>query len=345
MKLNRILLLGIFAIITSFKGENKKPIEIKLQQPVHALAGDTISEIDGSIRCIFQDSKNNYWFTTDGQGILKYDGKNISRFTTKHGLCNDFVWNVWESADGKIWLKTRDAICYFDGMTFTTVKPEDNALQDKNSNYTNDLLLVDHYYTGKLLVKIPLPHTSPINPTTDFHFEYDIFATCKDRKGNIWLGTCNKGVCVYDGKNYTWINNKELKPAVRAIFEDKNGVIWIGNNGEGLFKYENGILVNFSKEKKLHNYDLEKYPLGKEGMMSRVWTITDDAQGNLWIGTIDNGVWKSDGKTVTNYTTKNGLLIDAIWTIYKDKKGELWFGTDGDGVYKFNGTLFEKFKL
>ena len=77
--------------------------------------------------------------------------------------------------------------------------------------------------------------------------------------------------------------------------------------------------------------------------MARVWTITDDKQGNLWIGTIDAGVWMFDGKTLTNYTTKDGLGSDFIWTIYKDKQGNLWFGTDGAGVYTFNGKTFKKF--
>ena len=62
------------------------------------------------------------------------------------------------------------------------------------------------------------------------------------------------------------------------------------------------------------------------------------------IGTIDNGVWSYDGKTITNYTTKDGLPIDSIWTIYKDNSGVLWYGTVA-GVYKFNGKTFTKFKL
>lgn len=52
-----------------------------------------------------------------------------------------------------------------------------------------------------------------------------------------------------------------------------------------------------------------------------------------------------DGKTLTNYTAKDGLESNAIWTIYKDKKNNLWFGTEGAGVYTFNGKSFEKFKL
>jgi ligand-binding sensor domain-containing protein len=59
---------------------------------------------------------------------------------------------------------------------------------------------------------------------------------------------------------------------------------------------------------------------------------------------MDSGVWRYDGKNITNYTTKNGLTSNSIQTIYKDKKGELWFGT-GEGVFKFNGETFSKFTI
>lgn len=77
--------------------------------------------------------------------------------------------------------------------------------------------------------------------------------------------------------------------------------------------------------------------------MARIYTINEDNFGNLWIGTVDAGVWKYDGNNLTNYTTKNGLTSNAVNCIYKDKNGELWFGTDGDGICKFNGNTFIKF--
>lgn len=343
MTWNTLLLFSSLAILPSGCGQNKKPEASHLEQAPNTIAGDTVAEIDGAIRCIFQDAKNNFWFATDGDGVFKYDGKTIVQFTDKHGLCSNFVWNVQEGKDGNMWFKTRDAICYFDGNKFITTRADEYAIPSVNYNYLNDELLVEHYYNGKSLVKIQLPHTSPIKNDKNVRFDYDIYCTCKDRKGDLWLGTCTAGVCKYDGKTYTWLDNKELGAPVRSIFEDKNGTIWIGNNGYGLFRLDGGILTNFTKEKHLENPDFIKNFESKEGTLARVWTITDDKQGNLWIGTIDAGVWMFDGKILTHYTTKDGLGSDFIWTIYKDKNGNLWFGTDGAGVYKFNGKTFVKF--
>lgn len=336
-------LLFILPFAISCVGQSQKSVENKFEQTTRIIAGDTVSEIGSNIRWIFQDSKNNFWFAADGEGVFKYDGKKVVQFTDKQGLCSNFVWNVQEDRDGIMWFKTRDGICYFDGKEFIKMQAVENAFQTMNDYYLHGDLLVEYYCTRESLVKIHLPETSPLKNEHNSRFHYDIYCTYKDSKGNLWFGTCTAGVCKYDGKTYTWFDNKELGAPVRSIFEDRNGTIWIGNNGYGLFRYDGKTLTNFTKDKGLENPDFIKSMIGKEGTLARVWTITDDKQGNLWIGTIDAGVWRSDDNTLTNYTTKDGLGLDNIWTIYKDKNDDLWFGTDGAGVYKFNGITFTKF--
>ncbi len=165
---------------------------------------------------------------------------------------------------------------------------------------------------------------------------------------NVWFGTQARGVCRYDGKSFTWFMEKGLSPpAVRALFEDRNGNMWFGNNGAGLFRLEDDSLSNFTRDNGLSNDEFWSTAkiTGKSvpGTLARVWTISEDNIGNLWIGTIDNGVWKYDGKNLANYTTKDGLTTNAITIIYKDNIGEMWFGTDGGGICKFNGVGFTAF--
>ena len=334
-------------LFSSFNGQGQKTSSKEVGMTTQWLVGDTVSNINGEIRGILQDSKNNLWFASNGNGVFKYDGTTIINYREKHGLSSNYVWMVKEGKDGKIWFKTNvrpkdiDAICCFNGYGFSTIQPDTNVII---YNFKKGELLFDYYFDGKSLSKIQLPHTSPIKNELNKRHHYDIYGTCIDRSGNVWFGTPTAGICKYDGKDYTWFDNIELGAAIRDIYEDRNGTLWAGNNGEGLFRYDGKNFINFSREKNLHNTDFEKYPIGKPGLMSRVWKITEDKQGNLCVATIDNGLWVYDGKKITNYSTKNGLSINAIWTIYKDKTGKLWIGTEGDGVYTFDGNSFIKFK-
>jgi len=67
-----------------------------------------------------------------------------------------------------------------------------------------------------------------------------------------------------------------------------------------------------------------------------------DRKGNLWFATTADGVFRYNGKTFTNFTTKNGLNSNGVFAIYEDKKGNIWFGTD-KGICRFDGKTISPF--
>ncbi|MFM7838959.1 MAG: two-component regulator propeller domain-containing protein, partial [Chitinophagaceae bacterium] len=200
-------------------------------------------------------------------------------------------------------------ICYSDGQTFInfTIQPDDYR---------------------------PLPY--------NWNRPYSLYSALIDQAGILWFGTQSQGVCRYDGKTLTYLVEKDLAgPAVRTLFQDKKGILWFGNNGGGLYRYDGKTLSNITEEKGLGNPEFLKGQLNnKPGSLARVFSIHEDRTGNLWIGTVDAGVWRYDGTTLVNYTTKDGLPGNSIWKIYKDKAGELWFLVNGQGVCTFNGKSF-----
>ena len=345
---NTLFLLATFAILSCCHGQVQNAAYKPEVDPGKAIFGDTVFQIDsGEIRGIFQDSKNNLWFTSNTDGVFKYDGKTIVNYTEKHGLSSNSVWVGKEGKDGRVWFKTFDhqkhqpVICSFNGAEFE-VASIDTAR--KSYDLKQGELMFGYYFDGRSFSKIELPQTSPLKNEVKARTPYDIYSTFTDNRGNWWFGTATAGVCKYDGSTYTWLDDEELGAPVRDIYEDKKGTIWIGNNGYGLLSYNGKKVTNFTKENKLENLNFIKTFEEKEGTLARVWSITNDNNGNLWIATIDAGVWKFDGLNLTNYTRKDGLGSDAVHTIYKDQKGKLWFGTGGFGVYTFNGKSFEVFK-
>ena len=75
-----------------------------------------------------------------------------------------------------------------------------------------------------------------------------------------------------------------------------------------------------------------------------VRTALQDKAGNLWFGTSNEGVFRYDGKTFTNFSEKNGLSNNFINVIFEDKEGKMWFGTR-DGLYSFDGEKFAHIPL
>ncbi len=74
-------------------------------------------------------------------------------------------------------------------------------------------------------------------------------------------------------------------------------------------------------------------------LSSYVVETFEDKTGNLWFGTVSDGAARYDGKTLTWFSTKNGLGGDTVASIAEDKHGHIWLGTDG-GASKFDGKAF-----
>jgi ligand-binding sensor domain-containing protein len=71
-------------------------------------------------------------------------------------------------------------------------------------------------------------------------------------------------------------------------------------------------------------------------------SIFQDSKGNLWFGTIGNGVVRYDAKTLTYFSNPDGFNSKSVFAINEDKTGNLWFGTD-QGVYKYDGKTFRNY--
>lgn len=71
-------------------------------------------------------------------------------------------------------------------------------------------------------------------------------------------------------------------------------------------------------------------------------SIFQDSKGNLWFGTISEGVVRYDVKTLTYFSQPDGFKSNSVFAINEDKNGNLWFGTD-QGVYKYDGKAFKNY--
>ncbi|OIN57030.1 ligand-binding sensor domain-containing protein [Arsenicibacter rosenii] len=71
-------------------------------------------------------------------------------------------------------------------------------------------------------------------------------------------------------------------------------------------------------------------------------SIFQDSKGQLWFGTIGEGVVRYDGKTLTYFARPAGFINNTVYAINEDRQGNLWFGTD-QGVYRYDGKTFRNY--
>jgi len=357
MKNNLILFLTLLTLLYSCKGQYNSSNQAVVENS--RAVGKIASHLDITIWSIYQDQNSNFWFGSKENGLYFYDGKNLKQFTTQDGLLGNQIRDIQEDASGNIFIETLSGVSKFDGQQFKTLEIKDDLVVPNEWKLEpNDLWFRIGFdnkgpfrYDGKYLHYLEFPKSPQEDnfykkrPSSGFT-PYGIYSIYKDRKGHIWFGTTGLGVCRFDGKNLSWHYEEQLQTTpsggdfgTRAILEDKDGFFWF-NNSRFKYKISPNKAANLAYKKKegkgFLNEDNEmEFPFFLD--------IAEDNNGDLWMATYDNGVWRYNGKEMIQYLIKDGELDVLLFKIYKDQQGVLWLGTHNAGVYTFNGKSFEKF--
>lgn len=69
-----------------------------------------------------------------------------------------------------------------------------------------------------------------------------------------------------------------------------------------------------------------------------------DKAGNLWFGTTQNGLYKYDGKSFTQFIVADGLNSNSVYSLLEDKDGKIWIGTEA-GLCLYDGKAFAKIQI
>ncbi|HEX8516358.1 MAG TPA: two-component regulator propeller domain-containing protein [Bacteroidia bacterium] len=360
MTINSIKIVLLIFVSSNFLSCNGQVKSEHKQTETRTLEiGKVVSEIDNQIWKIFQDSKGNYWFGSNGNGIYKFDQKILKQFTTKDGLVDNQIRGIQEDSSGYLYFETPSGISKYDDIEFTTLK----AIKSPNNEWKlepNDLWFGynanDLYrFDGKSLYELKLPRkdlkkafgieTEGVPFEGNNNSPYDVFGVNKDKDGNIWLGTATAGTFRYDGNSFLWFGEKELStlpdgrvPGVRSMIQDKNGYFWL-SNFYSKYKINPNLPNGYEKIKAI---DLPRESV-KDKILYFNAGITDK-EGNLWMTIYSGGVWKYDGKTLSNLKIKNDTEDVLLICIYQDNNGTIWLGTANNGAYRQNGDKFEKFE-
>ena len=344
-----------FSLLIQFSGFGRQLQRSFIKRPdgkAIIIPGDTIAEPAKNISSLFQDREGRYWIASNGDGVYMVQGSSVRHFTKADGLCSDFVWNIQQDVKGTLWFTNRDGICRFDGERFMDYAAQIYITPFGILTYRNGGVFLPHkrgncFFDGKRFTNFVIHPPSYTDERSSYNRPYAVYSTYADDGGKVFFGTQEKGVAIYDGSSYAYMDSLDLGgPAVRCIFRDHNGIYWFGNNGGGLFRFDGKFLRNITAERNLGNAEFlrGRRPIDKPGSLARVFAINEDREGRLWIGTVDAGVWQLDGDVLRNYTEADGLTGKAVTVIYKDKAGDLLF-VSGSVVHRLIGDKFKAINI
>jgi ligand-binding sensor domain-containing protein/two-component sensor histidine kinase len=303
------------------------------------------------VTSIAEDNQGNIWIGTIS-GLSKFDGRNFSTFTKKHGLAGDYINSLTTDKNGNLWIATTEGITIYGGKFFsslTTKKglPSNNITliyADKNGNIWmgTDSGVSKIVFDNKTHQDRSYDNYSVVNGIYDSL----ITSITEDGNGNIWFGT-NKGVVKYDGVHTETYTTKDglADNAIQSVIKDEHSNdIWVGTM-KGLNKIRPAPSLPFRQG--AHKVSqgavvVESFRVSDVQNGNKIGKLSVDEEGNLWLGT-SNGLYRFRDPAFSTFSEKDGLKNPFVFPIFRDSKKNLWAGTLENGFYKYNEKIFKNY--
>ncbi|NOQ74359.1 MAG: hypothetical protein GQ574_20285 [Crocinitomix sp.] len=145
-------------------------------------------------------------------------------------------------------------------------------------------------------------------------------------ENELWIGTMNNGVYVYNAKDGVLRNFRTSNGLsgnhIKTIVADYWDNIWIGTSGGGVSVFQNSPFIKYNSASGLNG--------------DYVFSVLNDSRENLWLGTEGMGVMRINDTSKVLFDEESGFYSEKVKSIYEDSKGYVWFGTEGKGVGVYN---------
>jgi len=311
-------------------------------------------------RGFIQDQNSNYWISTYGDGVFRFNPKTNEKKHYKHikndpnSLAHDIVSVVYEDQYGNIWIGSEGGLdlYYPEKDIFVHFQHDPNDAQTINSN---KVITIFEDSFGYLWIGTWGSGLNRFDPKKNRFRSYShdpddsLSLSCnivrsiyEDSRKNLWIGTQTGGLCLLNRKNdsfysyqYDFLNPNSIgSNTVLSIYEDKFGVLWFGTEFGGISK------LDMEKNQfKHYKYNPFKKNSLNSNLVHSILVENKDSEEFIWAGT-DRGVnliHRSKGDVqyyIADLNNENSLPGNTVKSILKDHNGLYWFGTN-NGVCTF----------
>lgn len=269
----------------------------------------SIQKISSSpVYTIFQDKQGMLWVEPDKHGVILFNPKVktvrfFSQQTDATFLQLDHTFGVFEDNFNRVWIKLKGGGFGWYNAKTGTVDFFFNKPGDENQKLSN--IVASMYF---------------------------------DPSGILWMSTNDRGINkiifqknIFQQQLLVDSAKDKSENEIRAVYTDKKNRLWIASKAGKLKVYQN----NQELKNLFANY--------KNGEIGLVYSIIEDAKGNIWLGTKGSGLFKASptDKNLNQYyltpfkVNKNdpeSIGSNSIYSVLIDPKANIWIGTYGNGI-------------
>lgn len=259
----------------------------------------------GRVRYLFPDPEGLLWIATERTGIWAFD-RSHERFRHYEHPNNVMSYYV---------------------DTLAHVESHGDRLWIKMNNYGFG------YYDRCCDQIVPL---SNVKTQPDHRFMNGVACYDIDDSGVLWMSTVGRGlerVTVITPKvdvivPPTRSDDEKSSSEVRAMLRDSKDNIWVATKSRELYLYSPDMSV------------CRRFPDSRSGDIGVVYSIFEDRDGNIWLGTKGDGVirmtqsgedWECK-RFKADPNDRNSLSSNNVYSIAQDKDGRIWIGTYGGAL-------------
>lgn len=269
-------------------------------------------------------------FRDGGFSCLNENG--WKNFNSKNSdLPSDYLTAGTLCPDGRLALAHYDGLSLFDGKKWEHIAKTDDiyssaegiACGADGGLWVAHFKGVSHYAKGAWKT-----YGSELLATGESANEL-VYNVAVAADGKLWVVT-SRSVALFEADKWTVFQKGqgfEEDLFFNTLTLDATGRPWVGYSS-GVAVYDNGVWKLIKKT----GYDSPK-------------AMSLDARGQLWLGTLSNGVSVFNGSTWTNYgrETEN-LSSNQVNALAADSQGRVWVGTSY-GLSVFNGTQWQTYRM
>lgn len=287
----------------------------------------TVSALDGvEVYRIYGDTAGNLWLATE-QGLYRRRaaGSDFERFRKIRGVELGGVSALAFDHEGSLWLvSTVNGLFQLKASKFHNFSVE-QGLSTRRMNFVREIG-EGEYWAGADNGTVNVLRDGEVST---LHFgslpsDLRMRDAYRDGDGSYWI-TSYAGLLHLMGKKEVLYTTEDGLPTnqLRSFFEDRRGDLWIATQNGGLVRMkEAGVFETFDTS---------------SGLTSNfVFSLDEDLEGRLVIGTRGALTLRDEEGRFTHYTAEDGLPGSIVFSTMTDRDGHLWICTN-EGLARLAG--------